>query len=169
MPAELPRRAAGIRTKPLQRALRRLPSAGSSAIRFGCSTAKSMHAARWNRRRSSSRLSLRRLSEAFRRRRRFDSKAGASPRDQPSRWSEVSITTPAPTFEVVSSGLGAQSTVVAGGRYDGLVESLGGAPVPGIGFAIGLDSIGARSRRLRSAFRSAATSDRANRAGRPRR
>ncbi|MFI5351637.1 MAG: histidine--tRNA ligase [Candidatus Binatales bacterium] len=43
------------------------------------------------------------------------------------------------TFEVVSLSVGAQSTVVAGGRYDGLVESLGGAPVPGIGFAIGLD------------------------------
>ncbi len=43
------------------------------------------------------------------------------------------------TFEVVSSSVGAQSTVVAGGRYDGLVESLGGASVPGTGFAIGLD------------------------------
>jgi histidyl-tRNA synthetase len=45
------------------------------------------------------------------------------------------------TFEVISSAVGAQSTVVAGGRYDGLVESLGGASVPGIGFAIGLDRI----------------------------
>jgi len=43
------------------------------------------------------------------------------------------------TFEVVSLSVGAQSTVVAGGRYDGLVESLGGAAVPGIGFAIGVD------------------------------
>jgi histidyl-tRNA synthetase len=43
------------------------------------------------------------------------------------------------TFEVISSAVGAQNTVVAGGRYDGLVEALGGASVPGAGFAIGLD------------------------------
>ena len=43
------------------------------------------------------------------------------------------------TFEVIGERLGAQSTVVAGGRYDGLVEALGGAAVAGIGFAIGVD------------------------------
>ncbi len=42
-------------------------------------------------------------------------------------------------FEVMAGGLGAQSTVVAGGRYDGLVETMGGSPVAGIGFAIGVD------------------------------
>jgi histidyl-tRNA synthetase len=42
-------------------------------------------------------------------------------------------------FEAMAGGLGAQSTVVAGGRYDGLVETMGGAPVAGIGFAIGVD------------------------------
>ncbi len=42
-------------------------------------------------------------------------------------------------FEVMAGGLGAQSTVVAGGRYDGLVETMGGAAVAGIGFAIGVD------------------------------
>ena len=42
-------------------------------------------------------------------------------------------------FEVMADGLGAQSTVVAGGRYDGLVETMGGAAVAGIGFAIGVD------------------------------
>jgi len=45
------------------------------------------------------------------------------------------------TFEVISAALGAQSTVVAGGRYDGLVEALGGAQVPGIGFGIGLERV----------------------------
>lgn len=45
------------------------------------------------------------------------------------------------TFEVVSTAVGAQSAVVAGGRYDGLVEALGGAPVPGTGFAIGVERI----------------------------
>jgi len=44
-------------------------------------------------------------------------------------------------FEVMAGGLGAQSTVVAGGRYDGLVEAMGGAAVTGIGFAIGVDRI----------------------------
>jgi histidyl-tRNA synthetase len=45
------------------------------------------------------------------------------------------------TFEVISGAVGAQSAVAAGGRYDGLVEALGGAPVAGTGFAIGIDRI----------------------------
>src|SRR5208337_1270387 len=44
-------------------------------------------------------------------------------------------------FEVMAGGLGAQSTAVAGGRYDGLVEAMSGAAVAGIGFAIGVDRI----------------------------
>jgi histidyl-tRNA synthetase len=44
-------------------------------------------------------------------------------------------------FEVVSTDVGAQGSVAAGGRYDALVETLGGAAVPGTGFAIGLDRI----------------------------
>jgi histidyl-tRNA synthetase len=42
-------------------------------------------------------------------------------------------------FEFISEDLGAQSTVCAGGRYDGLVERLGGPPTPGVGFALGLE------------------------------
>ncbi|HTX59827.1 MAG TPA: histidine--tRNA ligase, partial [Verrucomicrobiae bacterium] len=42
-------------------------------------------------------------------------------------------------FEIVSSVLGAQSTVCGGGRYDGLVASLGGPDVPGVGFALGME------------------------------
>jgi histidyl-tRNA synthetase len=42
-------------------------------------------------------------------------------------------------FEFISDDLGAQSTVCAGGRYDGLVEQLGGPPTPGVGFALGLE------------------------------
>jgi len=45
------------------------------------------------------------------------------------------------TFEVTSADLGAQSTVAGGGRYDGFVEMLGGAPVAGIGFGIGIDRV----------------------------
>ena len=44
-------------------------------------------------------------------------------------------------FEITSSSLGAQSTVCGGGRYDGLVEELGGNPMPGIGFAMGLERL----------------------------
>src|SRR5271170_334266 len=45
------------------------------------------------------------------------------------------------TFEITSTNLGSQNAVLAGGRYDGLVEVLGGAPVPGIGFAIGMERL----------------------------
>lgn len=45
-------------------------------------------------------------------------------------------------FEFVGEvGLGAQSTVAAGGRYDGLVETLGGRPTPAVGFAGGLERL----------------------------
>ncbi|HTO98164.1 MAG TPA: histidine--tRNA ligase [Myxococcales bacterium] len=44
------------------------------------------------------------------------------------------------TYEAIAtSGLGAQSTVAGGGRYDGLVKELGGPDVPGIGFAAGVE------------------------------
>jgi histidyl-tRNA synthetase len=52
-------------------------------------------------------------------------------------------------FEVLSDDVGSQNAVAAGGRYDGLVEALGGPPIPGIGFAIGLE-------RMALAIRSAA-------------
>lgn len=44
-------------------------------------------------------------------------------------------------FEWVTTDLGAQGTVCAGGRYDGLIEQLGGKPTPALGFAIGLERI----------------------------
>ncbi len=44
-------------------------------------------------------------------------------------------------FEFVSDQIGAQSTICAGGRYDGLIEQLGGPALPGIGFAMGLERI----------------------------
>jgi histidyl-tRNA synthetase len=44
-------------------------------------------------------------------------------------------------FEFTSDALGAQSGVGGGGRYDGLVESLGGPPTPGIGWAAGIERI----------------------------
>ena len=43
------------------------------------------------------------------------------------------------TFEVTTTNLGAQNAVGAGGRYDGLVETLGGPPTPAVGFAVGLE------------------------------
>ena len=42
-------------------------------------------------------------------------------------------------FEITSEALGAQSTVCGGGRYDGLVKSLGGPDVPAVGFGLGLE------------------------------
>jgi histidyl-tRNA synthetase len=45
------------------------------------------------------------------------------------------------SFEITSSHLGSQNAVGAGGRYDGLVEMLGGPSVPAVGFAVGLERI----------------------------
>ncbi len=45
------------------------------------------------------------------------------------------------TFEFLNPALGAQNAVAGGGRYDGLVEELGGGPTPAIGFAIGEERI----------------------------
>jgi histidyl-tRNA synthetase len=44
-------------------------------------------------------------------------------------------------FEVLAPGLGAQNAVGGGGRYDGLVEALGGPSVPALGFALGVDRL----------------------------
>nr|WP_256737569.1 histidine--tRNA ligase [Pseudomonas sp. dw_358] len=44
-------------------------------------------------------------------------------------------------FEWVTDKLGAQGTVCAGGRYDGLVEQMGGKPTPGVGFAMGIERL----------------------------
>jgi histidyl-tRNA synthetase len=45
------------------------------------------------------------------------------------------------TFEFISNKIGAQSAICGGGRYDKLVEMLGGKPTPGVGFAIGVERI----------------------------
>jgi len=45
------------------------------------------------------------------------------------------------TFEITAPGLGSQNAICGGGRYDGLVELLGGPPTKGIGFAIGTDRL----------------------------
>jgi len=45
------------------------------------------------------------------------------------------------TFEVLSGELGAQNSVLGGGRYDGLVKQLGGPDIPGIGFALGMERL----------------------------
>lgn len=45
------------------------------------------------------------------------------------------------TFEVLTGELGAQNAVAGGGRYDGLIELLGGPADPGIGFAIGMERV----------------------------
>lgn len=45
------------------------------------------------------------------------------------------------TFEMVTNNLGAQNAVAAGGRYDGLIQELGGPALPGIGFAMGVERL----------------------------
>jgi histidyl-tRNA synthetase len=45
------------------------------------------------------------------------------------------------TFELLTTELGAQGAIAAGGRYDGLVRQLGGPEVPGIGFAMGMERL----------------------------
>lgn len=45
------------------------------------------------------------------------------------------------TFEITSTSLGAQDALLGGGRYDNLVEDLGGKPTPAIGFAAGMERI----------------------------
>ncbi|MHB1687238.1 MAG: histidine--tRNA ligase [Ignavibacteriaceae bacterium] len=45
------------------------------------------------------------------------------------------------TFEIVSGKVGSQSALCGGGRYDLLIEQLGGAPTPGVGFAAGMERI----------------------------
>ena len=44
-------------------------------------------------------------------------------------------------FEWVTDKLGAQGTVCGGGRYDGLIEQLGGKPAPAVGFGLGLERV----------------------------
>lgn len=45
------------------------------------------------------------------------------------------------TFEITSSAIGAQDALCGGGRYDGLVEQIGGKPTPAVGFAAGLERL----------------------------
>jgi len=44
-------------------------------------------------------------------------------------------------FEFVDEAIGAQSSICGGGRYDGLIEAIGGAPTPGIGFGAGIERL----------------------------
>ena len=45
------------------------------------------------------------------------------------------------TFEFQVDSIGAQSTICGGGRYDGLVEEIGGPPTPGVGFGAGIERL----------------------------
>jgi histidyl-tRNA synthetase len=57
------------------------------------------------------------------------------------------------SFEITSSHLGAQNAVGAGGRYDGLVETLGGPSIPAVGFAVGLERISLMLQKTSTALR----------------
>ena len=45
------------------------------------------------------------------------------------------------TFEFKDEAIGAQDTICGGGRYDGLIEAIGGPPTPGIGFGAGIERL----------------------------
>ncbi|WP_208950498.1 histidine--tRNA ligase [Rahnella sp. ChDrAdgB13] len=62
-------------------------------------------------------------------------------------------------FEWVTSSLGAQGTVCAGGRYDGLVEQLGGRATPAVGFAMGLERLVLLVQAVNPDFKASATVD----------
>ncbi|MGO2436519.1 MAG: histidine--tRNA ligase [Serratia proteamaculans] len=62
-------------------------------------------------------------------------------------------------FEWVTTSLGAQGTVCAGGRYDGLVEQLGGRATPAVGFAMGLERLVLLVQAVNPEFKAAATID----------
>jgi histidyl-tRNA synthetase len=66
--------------------------------------------------------------------------AGISYRDEPTLVRGLDYYTRT-VFEVTSGELGAQDAILGGGRYDGLVASLGGPPLPAVGFAIGEDRL----------------------------
>jgi len=75
-------------------------------------------------------------------------------------------------FEIIHTGLGAQNAIVGGGRYDGLVEALGGPPRPAVGFGCGIERLalaaGAKGRGERESERSvyvAVLSEKGQRAG----
>ena len=44
-------------------------------------------------------------------------------------------------FEIIMEGIGAQSAVCGGGRYNGLIEEIGGKPTPGVGYALGMERV----------------------------
>ena len=56
------------------------------------------------------------------------------------------------SFEITSTHLGAQNAVGAGGRYDGLVKTLGGPSVPAVGFAVGLERVSLMLPEISSSF-----------------
>ncbi|VEA67252.1 Histidine--tRNA ligase [Serratia plymuthica] len=62
-------------------------------------------------------------------------------------------------FEWVTTSLGAQGTVCAGGRYDGLVEQLGGRATPAVGFAMGLERLVLLVQEVNPDFKAPATID----------
>ncbi|MDW5502233.1 histidine--tRNA ligase [Pseudomonas lundensis] len=62
-------------------------------------------------------------------------------------------------FEWVTTSLGAQGTVCAGGRYDGLVDQLGGRATPAVGFAMGLERLVLLVQAVNPEFKAAATID----------
>ena len=67
--------------------------------------------------------------------------APGSPTASTRAWCAASTTTTCTVFEWVTDQLGAQGTVCGGGRYDGLIEQLGGKPTPAVGWGLGIERV----------------------------
>ena len=114
--------------------------------RCRCSTSRTRRCARRSRtrRRSASRSATPAASTSTRSRR--SSTASASPTRSTRRSCAGSTTTRARPSSSSGRTRTSNSTICGGGRYDGLVEAIGGPPTPGIGFGAGIERLAARAR-----------------------
>ena len=133
-PARLLQRQARPRLRRLPRALRAQPPA-PPRLQAGALPADHRQRARHHR------PPLRRLRRPLRDPPRPIWPQSASPSTSTRASYAASTTTPAPSSRSSPKIEGGQSTIGGGGRYDGLIELLGGRPTPGIGFGTGIERI----------------------------
>ena len=86
------------------------------------------------------RLAVRRVPGALRARARVPRRVGVRYELEPTLVRGLDYYTRT-TFEFQDEAIGAQSTICGGGRYDGLIETIGGPPTPGIGFGAGVERL----------------------------
>ena len=114
-------------------------------------------AGRARRRAEDRRLAVRRVPRALRARARVPRRVGVRYELEPTLVRGLDYYTRT-TFEFKDEAIGAKSVICGGGRYDGLVEAIGGPPTPGIGFGAGIERLLLSRRRARPAARARSTS-----------